>query len=737
VTPTGVAGLQFVDEADAMNRAADELRAQGVRAMVVLVHEGIEQRGDWNDTSCPGAHGPLRDIARRLAPEIKVVFSGHTHQGYRCEVDGRLLIQGTSYGRGVSVVDVELDRASGTLSPARSINLPVLNELTDPAQRAKLSAAASEAFAGVLRETQPVASVTAKVASYVALARPQAEIPVGRIGGRFDSRRGVVDNPAGRLVADAQLAATRRHGAQIAFMNPAGIRSDLECAAPPCKVTFGDVFVVQPFGNSLITMTFTGAQLKAVLESQVGAGPPDRSVLQPSAGFTYTWRSDAPAGNKVSEMRLNGEPIRPDARYRVTVNSFLAAGGDGFSLFKEGTDPCGRWARHRCPHCLPGRRRAQSRPDAAHQSTAMSDDSNDPKDLRTMGRRTADHIVLSSHPSAQSRGLAHEIHWGAPTAKERGPVIASLTNVAQRNAIGTHGGAYAVYRALAVASGTLQRDHRPDFTDTAPAESIGPHPQWSDPDKIVSLDPWGHMVSSAFATEIAAGADVRPSIAITKAHINMPELKGAIAAGRLKPDGDILTEAGDVRVTKAAIDPVWYLPGIARRFDLKETSLRRALFEQTAGMFPELVTRPDLKVFLPPIGGMTLYFFGDVEKLGQAGTRIACRLHDECNGSDVFGSDICTCRPVSRPRHRGLHRDGAAGRRGARGLQPQGGPRARAKSPSSSSTTRASASRAATARKPTSRAPSASRACRTCASSSSCPTSSTGSASRGSTSGPR
>src|SRR5213075_2504252 len=102
---------------------------------------------------------------------------------------------------------------------------------------------------------------------------------------------------------------------------------------------------------------------------------------------------------------------------------------------------------------------------------------------------------------------------------------------------------------------------------------------------------------------------------------------------------------GDVRVTKAAIDPVWYLPGIANRFEVKESSLRRALFEQTAGMFPELVTRPDLKVFLPPIGGMTLYFFGDVAKLGRPGTKVGCRLHDECNGSDVFGSDICTCRP--------------------------------------------------------------------------------------------
>ena len=257
----------------------------------------------------------------------------------------------------------------------------------------------------------------------------------------------------------------------------------------------------------------------------------------------------------------------------------------------------------------------------------------------------SDHIVLSSHPKAHKQGAFFDIHWGALNPTERGPVIASLTDLAQRNAIGTHSGAYAVYRALAVASGALQRDHRPDLTNTAPAEMVGPHAQWGDADKIVSMDPWGHLVSSAFATEIAAGADVRPSIAITKAHINMPELKAAIVAGRLKPDGDILTANGDVKVTKAAIDPVWYLPGLANRFKVKESALRRALFEQTAGMFPELVTRPDLKVFLPPIGGMTVYFFGDIAKLGKPETKVACRLHDECNGSDVFGSDICTCRP--------------------------------------------------------------------------------------------
>ena len=255
------------------------------------------------------------------------------------------------------------------------------------------------------------------------------------------------------------------------------------------------------------------------------------------------------------------------------------------------------------------------------------------------------HIVLTSHSQGRGDKAAHPIHWGAVTPQARGPIIASLSAPQHRNAIGTHSGAYAIYRALAVASGNLDRDHRPDFTDTTPAEIVGPHTQWADPAKIVSLDPYGHMVASAFASDIAAGVDIRPSIAITKAHINMPELRGAIEAGRLKPDGRILFDNGDVRVTKAAIDPVWYLPGLAERFSIKESALRRHLFEQTGGMFPELVTRSDLKVFLPPIGGMTLYCFGEMSELGKPETRVACRVHDECNGSDVFGSDICTCRP--------------------------------------------------------------------------------------------
>ena len=253
------------------------------------------------------------------------------------------------------------------------------------------------------------------------------------------------------------------------------------------------------------------------------------------------------------------------------------------------------------------------------------------------------HIKLTSHPS--QRDAASPIAWGAPSAEARGPVVGSVNAGARRNVIGAHAGAYALYRALAIAAGTLDPVHVPDLTDTAPAVRIGPYPRWADATRIVSLDPYGHMVSEVFSEQLAAGVDIRPTIAITKARVNMPEIRDAIRDGRLVPDGALLGENGDVRVTKAAIEPVWYLPGIAERFGVRENALRRSLFEHSGGMYTELVTRNDLKLFLPPIGGITVYCFGDVSAVGESGREIACRVHDECNGSDVFGSDICTCRP--------------------------------------------------------------------------------------------
>ncbi|KAH6603365.1 gtp cyclohydrolase ii [Trichoderma cornu-damae] len=270
-------------------------------------------------------------------------------------------------------------------------------------------------------------------------------------------------------------------------------------------------------------------------------------------------------------------------------------------------------------------------------------------------------IVLTTYP--KQLGIDPlQMDWGNIDPLQRGPVVVSraASTIRRRNgalpvsavvimlAIGVpSGGSYSIYYALAVASKELNADHRPDFTNAEPAAKIGPFPQWGDKKKIVAMDPWGHLVPWTFKDIIAKeNVDIRPTIAITKAHMKLPELEESVKSGRLVPDGKVcLNELGELAVTKFAVEPVWYLPGVAERFGIDEATLRRSLFEHTGGSYPELITRGDIKVFLPPIGGLTVYCFGDPEKMSNESVRLSLRIHDECNGSDVFGSDICTCRP--------------------------------------------------------------------------------------------
>ncbi len=256
----------------------------------------------------------------------------------------------------------------------------------------------------------------------------------------------------------------------------------------------------------------------------------------------------------------------------------------------------------------------------------------------------SNHVILASHANLKFKNTL-PIKWGAKTAKDRGPVVASLTDFRNRNAIGTHGGSYAIYRALSIASGKFSPQHKPDLQNTESPVSIGPFKQWFDSDQIVSLDPWGLDPKNHFKEFFDKGYDIRPSIAVTQAHLTIPEIAEAIAKGRLKVDGKVVRENKDIKVTKLAIEPVWYLPGIAKRLKIEEGDLRRILFQETAGLLPELITRPDLKVCLPPIGHISIYIFGEPKNLANPKIELTCRVHDECNGSDVFGSDICTCRP--------------------------------------------------------------------------------------------
>lgn len=340
VSPTGIRGLNVRDEAETLNRYASDLNRQGVEAVVAVVHEGGEGVANWNDTTCAGKSGEIFTIADKLSPQIDLVFSAHTHQGYNCVIDtpsqrGLRVIQATSFGRGLAVIDLELNTATRRIERdrTRSRNIPVVNQTT-----------------GAYTEVPSDPAVAKIVSDYTTKSAETADRPVGRIAGAIDVTPAAgspvtIDSPAGRMVADAQLAATQAPGsggAQIAFINAGGVRAPLPCqSTPPCAATYGQAFTMQPFGNALVTMTFTGKQLKALLEEQFPADARQPHFLEPSHGLTYTWKRGAPFGERVSGLTLNGEPVRPEARYRVTVNSFLFEGGDGHKLLSQGADRMG------------------------------------------------------------------------------------------------------------------------------------------------------------------------------------------------------------------------------------------------------------------------------------------------------------------------------------------------------------------------------------------------------------
>lgn len=336
VSPNGIRGWRFQREAEAINRQVRELTAAGVHTIVALIHEGGQADGGFD--ACDNPRGEIFDIAARLDPAVDVVLSAHTHRGYNCVIDGRSVIQGASFGRLVSVVDLAIDRASGKAirSAARARNVPVVNALNT-----------SAALRAAYPPLPPDPAVAALVAHYRELAAPLAQRPAGRISARIERRPDEGgDSPAGRLIADAHLAATagvQQGAAQIALTNPGGIRTDLTPAADG-KVSYADAFAMQPFGNVLVTLTLSGAQLKALLEAQWSRTQPDRvRFLQPSRGFTYAWRQSGAHGARIdaASMQLDGRPIDATDRLRVTVNSFLADGGDGFGVLREATERSG------------------------------------------------------------------------------------------------------------------------------------------------------------------------------------------------------------------------------------------------------------------------------------------------------------------------------------------------------------------------------------------------------------
>ncbi|WP_375767960.1 bifunctional metallophosphatase/5'-nucleotidase [Archangium gephyra] len=312
VDAAGIRGLQFRDEAETVNALVPRLREQGVRAIVVLVHEGGVQTGTYD--GCEGISGPIVDIVQRMDAEVDAVLSGHTHQAYNCVIAGKRVTSAASFGRLITDLDLVLDAATGDVVESTARNVLVT------------------------RDTEGVPEVQALVERYDALAAPLRNRVLGQVTAPLrqpDSQRWPSgESTLGNMLADSQLAATKDAGAQLALMNPGGIRTDLEAGG----VTYGEAFDVSPFGNSLVTMTLTGAQLHTLLEQQ-WEGSLVR-ILQPSKGFGYTWKDSAPVGQKVdpASLRLQGAPVDPAGRYGVTVNSYLANGGDGFRVLTEGTE---------------------------------------------------------------------------------------------------------------------------------------------------------------------------------------------------------------------------------------------------------------------------------------------------------------------------------------------------------------------------------------------------------------
>lgn len=340
VMPSGVAGLEFRDEVRTINALVPELKAQGVGVFVVLIHQGGQTTARTAlDKSCPGFSGDIVDIADRLDPAVQVVISGHTHQDYVCtRPDGRLITQSGFYGRLLTRIDLTVERASGKLIAKDANNLVVVND-----QPLKVAVGTSPPLPAGYSALAPDPQLAAIVRRYGDLSATMADLPLGRIAGPLDRQQTPGgESTLGALISDAFLAGASRASdgatpAQIAFNNPGGVRADLNSTL---SVSYGQLFSVMPFNNALVSMDLTGAQLLRLLEQQWEGRAARNVVLHVSEGFSYRWDAARPVGQRVlpGSALLHGEALREDAVYRVATNSYLAQGGDGFSVFKQGSN---------------------------------------------------------------------------------------------------------------------------------------------------------------------------------------------------------------------------------------------------------------------------------------------------------------------------------------------------------------------------------------------------------------
>lgn len=327
VAASGIQGLKFLPEATAINSTAKLLKdSYGVTAIVALIHEGVVPT-DGDPNGCNGITGPIIDIVKKTTADVDAFVTGHTHQAYICTINGKPVTSAASFGRVITKLDLTINKASGRVLSTTARNLVVTRDVT------------------------PAADVSAYINRLRVRTAPKTSRVIGKITGdivRTANRAG--ESPLGNLLADSQLDATSGAGAGnavLALMNPGGIRTDLVASQisggeAVGDVTFGESFSVQPFGNNLVTLSMTGADIIEALEQQFdNPGPGANRILSTSKGLTYTWTAAAPLGKKVSNVKLNGKDLDPKTSYRVTANNFLTDGGDKFTAFIKGKDRLG------------------------------------------------------------------------------------------------------------------------------------------------------------------------------------------------------------------------------------------------------------------------------------------------------------------------------------------------------------------------------------------------------------
>ena len=320
IPASALAGLQVEDEAIAINRVVPEIRAQGIETIIALIHEGAEYAGPLNvpDDRCEGLSGPIVDIVNRLDPAVDAVFSAHTHQGYACRINGRLVLQGRNYGTAIAELRLKVSpRSHDVIASAATIHL--VDQARYPAD---------PAMAAYVAELE---SLTAAIRGEVLTELPQ--------GLPRQPTDGFTDSPFGTVVADAQLAAARRLGpVDIAFTNAGGVRTDLPAQGSDTavQITHSDAFAAQPFGNHIVVMSLRGEHLLQALQQQFRDDLTQPLFLHSASGLSYRWRASADPTQRLVDVKLAGEAIVPTRVYRVAVNNFLADGGDGYTAFTHG-----------------------------------------------------------------------------------------------------------------------------------------------------------------------------------------------------------------------------------------------------------------------------------------------------------------------------------------------------------------------------------------------------------------